>query len=145
MEWVEELIEVGIEDVHRLDLLVPPEDVDAAIARMLPELKPQTAQANLTIQEESDLVPTLMLFGTPSLVSKHRADLQIYTEACKAFSKLNISNLLGHRLYFKLTASHSRGNLNNAEDVRAYIFNVWLCHVFYFIDYYVLTLIICHK
>ena len=94
MEWVEELIEVGIEDVHRLDLLVPPEDVDAAIARMLPELKPQTAQANLTIQEESDLVPTLMLFGTPSLVSKHRADLQIYTEACKAFSKLNISNLL---------------------------------------------------
>ena len=49
------------------------------------------------------------------------------------------------RLYFKLAASHSRGNLNNAEDVRAYIFNVWLCHAFYFIDCYVLTSIICHK
>ena len=47
------------------------------------------------------------------------------------------------RLYFKLAASHSRGNLNNAEDVRAHIFNVWLCHAFYFIDCYVLTLIIC--
>ena len=71
MEWVEELIEVGIEDVHHLDLVVPPEDIDAAIVRMLPKLKTQEAQASLTPEEESDLVPTLTMFGTPSLVSKH--------------------------------------------------------------------------
>ena len=69
LDWVEELVEVGTEDVHRLDLVVPVEDVDAAIARMLPELKTQAAQARLTPEEESDLVPTLTLFGTPSLVS----------------------------------------------------------------------------
>ena len=119
MEWVEELIEVGIEDVHHLDLVVPPEDVDAAIARMLPELK---TRASLTPQEESDLVPTLMLFGTPSLVSKHRADFQIYMEACKAFSKLNVGTFLvtdDHRFLQTLpTQCHHRRRL--AYCLRAY-------------------------
>lgn len=36
MDWVEELSDVGIEDVHRL---VPPEDVNTAIARMVPEIR----------------------------------------------------------------------------------------------------------
>ena len=38
MDWVEELGEVGIEDVHRLDMVVPPVDVDTAISHMLPQL-----------------------------------------------------------------------------------------------------------
>ena len=28
MDWVEEYGEVGLEEVHRLDLVVPPEDID---------------------------------------------------------------------------------------------------------------------
>ena len=39
MDWVEVLGEVGIEDIHWLNLVVPPEDINAAIARMLPELR----------------------------------------------------------------------------------------------------------
>ena len=41
MEWVEEFTEAGIDDVHRLDLIVPVEDVEAAVVRMLPEIKAQ--------------------------------------------------------------------------------------------------------
>ena len=69
---------------------------------MLPTLKAQTAKANLIIQEESHLVLTLMLFEMPSLVSKHRVDFQVYMEACKAFSKWNISSFLvtdDHKFY----------------------------------------------
>ena len=103
MDWVEDLGEVGIDDIHRLDLVVPPEDVDAAIARMLPELRAQIPTIT-TVQEESDLVPTLTLFGTQSLISKNRADFQIYMEACKAFSKFGVGRFLvtdDHK-FFKL-------------------------------------------
>ena len=44
-----------MDDVHQLDLVVPPEDVDVALLRVLPEMKSQAAQATLTAQEESDL------------------------------------------------------------------------------------------
>ena len=103
MDWVEDLGEVGIEDIHRLDLVVPPEDVDAAIARMLPELRAQIPTIT-TAQEESELVPTLTLFGTQSLISKNRADFQIYMEACKAFSKFGVGRFLvtDNHKFFKL-------------------------------------------
>ena len=103
MDWVEDLGEVGIEDIHQLDLVVPPKDVDAAIARMLPELRAQIPTIT-TAQEESDLVPTLTLFGMQSLISKNRADFQIYMEACKAFSKFGVGRFLvtdDHK-FFKL-------------------------------------------
>ena len=54
MDWVEGFADAGIEDVHHLDLVVSNEDVDAALLRMLPELKTQAARSNLTPQEESD-------------------------------------------------------------------------------------------
>ena len=65
MEWVEEFGNVGIDDVHQLDLVVPNEDVDAAVARMLPEIEAQAARAPLSTQEDSDLVPAITLFNMP--------------------------------------------------------------------------------
>ena len=103
MDWVEDLGEVGIEDIHRLDLVVPPEDVDAAIARMLPELRAQIPTMTMMVQE-SDLVPSLTLFVTQSRISKSRADFQMYMEACKAFSKFGVGRFLvtdDHK-FFKL-------------------------------------------
>ena len=99
---MEDLGEVGIEDIHRLDLVVPPKDVDAAIARMLPELRAQIP--TMTMMAQGDLVPTLTLFGTQSLISKSRADFQIYIEACKAFSKFGVGRFLvtDYHKFFKL-------------------------------------------
>ena len=104
MDWVEELADVGIEDIHRLEMVIPPEDVDTAIGHMLPQL-----QANVTIhgptmtdEAQSDLAPVMTLFGTPSLVQKHRADLQIYMEACKAYSLIGSARFLvtdDHKFY----------------------------------------------
>ena len=42
------------------------------------------------------------MFGTSSLVAKHRADLQIYMEACKAFAQLGMGRFLvtdDHKFY----------------------------------------------
>ena len=53
-------------------------------------------------EEQSDLAPVMTLFGTPSLVVKHRADLQIYVEACKAYSILGSARFLvtdDHKFY----------------------------------------------
>ena len=91
---------------------------------LLPHLTPQ-GQINVTVQNAAEDIAHPLVRQLGQRCVRER----VYVD----------------RLYFKLAASHSRGNLNNAEDVRAYIFNVWLCHVFYFIDCYVLTLIICHK
>ena len=74
---------------------------DAAIARMLPELRAQIPTITMTAQEESNLVPTLTLFGTQSLIS-NRADFQIYMEACKAFLKFSVGRFLvtdGHKSF----------------------------------------------
>ena len=48
MDWVEDLGKVGIKDVHQLDLVVPPQDVDTATARMLPKLKDQMHRETMT-------------------------------------------------------------------------------------------------
>ena len=62
MDWVEELSDMGIEDVHRL---VPPEDVNTAIARMVPEIRAQVIHATtLTPQQKSDLAPVLSVWNT---------------------------------------------------------------------------------
>lgn len=90
MEWVEEFSDIGINDFHRLDLVVPSKDVDAALLRMLPEMKAQAARSSLTEQEESDLVPAVTLFNTPSILAKHKADIHIYMEVCVAYSKLEV-------------------------------------------------------
>ena len=50
MEWVKEFIDIGIKDVHRLDLIVLSEDVDVALLRMLQELKFQASKTTLTLQ-----------------------------------------------------------------------------------------------
>ena len=94
MEWVEEFSEARIDDVHWLDLIVPVEDVKAAVVRMLPEIKAQAARVPLSAQEESDLVPAMTLFNTPSIIQKHKADIDIYMEACLAYSKLKIGKFL---------------------------------------------------
>ena len=104
MEWVEEFTEAGIDDVHRLDLIVPGEDVEVAVVRMLPEVKAQAARAPLSAQEESDLVPAMTLFNTPSIIQKHKVDIHIYMEACLAYSKLKTGKFLvtdDHR-FFKI-------------------------------------------
>ena len=77
MEWAEEFCDIGIDDVHRLDLIVPADDVDVALLRMLPEMKAQAARSTLTPQKESDLVPAVTLFNTPSQLAKHKADVHI--------------------------------------------------------------------
>ena len=71
MEWVE-FGEAGIDDVHRLDLIVPVEDVEAAVVQMLPEIKAQAARVHLSAQEESNLVPAMTLFNTPLIIQKHK-------------------------------------------------------------------------
>ena len=104
MEWVEEFIDIGIEDVHRLDLIVPSEDVDVALLRMLQELKFQASKTTLTPQEESDLSPAVTLFNTQSILVKHKPDFILYMEACLAFSKLGLGRFLvtdDHR-FFKI-------------------------------------------
>lgn len=106
MDWVEEFSDVGIEDIHRLDLVVPSEEVESALLRMLPEIKAQAARSGSTLsaQEESDLVPAVTLFNTPSILNKHKADFHIYMEACLAYSKLQVGRFLvtdDHR-FFKL-------------------------------------------
>ena len=90
--------------LRTFDLVVPPKDVDAVITRMLPELRAQIPIMTMTAQEESDVVPTLTLFGTQSLISKSRADFQIYMEACKAFSKFGVGRFLvtDNHKFFKL-------------------------------------------
>ena len=62
-----------------------------------------------TAEEESDLVPTLTMFGTPSLVSKHRADFQILIEAYLAFFKFGLGRFFvtdDHK-FFKLLLMHT--------------------------------------
>ena len=81
MEWVEEFTEAEIDDVHRLDQIVPVEDVEAAVVRMLPEIKAQAARAPLSAQEESDLVPAMTLFNTPSIIQKHNV-CTLYASQC---------------------------------------------------------------
>ena len=75
MEWVEQFINLCIEDVHRLDLIVPSEDVDVALLRMLQELKFQASKTTVTPQEESDLSPAMTLFNTLSILVKRKPDL----------------------------------------------------------------------
>ena len=80
----------------------------------LPELKTRIAHTSLTSQEEKDLVPTLTMFGTSSLIAKHRADFQIYMEACKACSQFGLGRFLvtdDHKFYKLFLMS------NLAEDV----------------------------
>ena len=78
MDWVEEFADVGIEGVHRLDLVVPSKEVEMVLLRMLPGIKAQAARSTLSDQEESDLVPAVTLFNTPSILNKHKADFHIY-------------------------------------------------------------------
>ena len=104
MDWIEEFTDIGIDDVHRLDIVVPSEDVDGALLRMLPKIKSQAARTTLTVQQESDLVPAFTLFNTPSVLAKHKADFHIYLEACLAYSKFNTGRFLvtdNHR-FFKI-------------------------------------------
>ena len=99
MDWVEEFSHVGIEDVHRLDLVVPNED---ALLRMLSEIKAQAARSTLSEQDESDLVPAVTLFNTPTILNKHKADFYIYMEACLAYAKLQVGRFLvtdDHRFF----------------------------------------------
>ena len=62
MEWVE-LIELGIEDVHRLDSTLIPEDMDVALLKMLPGLISQVNRVytvtHLTKQQESNVSPAI--------------------------------------------------------------------------------------
>ena len=48
MEWVEEFAEVGLEEIHRLDLIVTVTDVDTALLKMLPELQSQISKTSLS-------------------------------------------------------------------------------------------------
>ena len=91
---MEEFIEVGIEEVHWLDLVVTATDVDTALMRMLPELQSQISKASLTPQEEADLVPAVTLFNTSSVIAKHKPDFTLYMEACLAYSKLGKGKFL---------------------------------------------------
>ena len=94
MDWVEDLEELSLVSVHRLDMMVPSTDVDAAMARMLPELSQAATLATLTPSQEADLVPATTLFNTLTLLAKHRADFQLYMEACLAYSKLGVGKIL---------------------------------------------------
>ena len=59
MDWVEDFEEVGIEEMHRLDSVIPsPKDVDATIAGA-------EIPGTMTQEEESALLPTFTMFGTP--------------------------------------------------------------------------------
>ena len=94
MEWVEDFSEVGLEEIHRLDLIVTATDVETALLRMLPELQAQINKASLSSQEEADLVPVLTLFNTANLISKHKPDFTLYMEACLAYSELGQGRFL---------------------------------------------------
>ena len=98
MEWVDEFMDIGIEDVHRLDLIVPSEDVDVALLRMLQELKFQASKTTLTPQEESDLSPVMTLFNTLSILMKHKPDFIPYMEACMSgILQAWAGKIFGHR------------------------------------------------
>ena len=95
MEWVEEFSEVGLEEIHRLDLIVTATDVEeTALLRMLPELQSQIWKASLSPQDEAYLVPVVTLFNTANLISKHKPYFTLYMEACLAHSKLGKGKFL---------------------------------------------------
>ena len=91
---IEEFAEVGLEEIHRLYLIVTVTDVDTALLRMLPELQSQISKALLSSQDEADLVPVVTLFNTSNLISKHRPDFTLYMEAYLAHSKLGKGRFL---------------------------------------------------
>ena len=45
-------------------------------------------------QIDSALVPVMTLFSSPTMMSKHRADVQLYMEACLARTVLKEGNFL---------------------------------------------------
>lgn len=69
MDGVEGFSDIRINDVHRLDFVVPSEEVDAALLRTAPEMKVQVAHSTLTEQEETDMVPAVTIFTTPSILA----------------------------------------------------------------------------
>ena len=95
-DWVSEFIEVGLREVNRLDMIVQARDVDTAMSRMVPEIQGATKAQGVPLsdEEEAALVPVMTLFSSPTMMSKHRADVQLYMEACLARTVLKEGNFL---------------------------------------------------
>lgn len=95
-DWVSEFIKVGLREVNQLDMIVQARDVDTAMSRMVPEIQGAVKAQGvpLTDEEEAVLVPIMTLFSCPTVMSKHRADIQLYIEACLAHTQLKEGNFL---------------------------------------------------